>query len=256
MMEIRELTFSFRGQTEPVLKNISFTIPKGKITSVIGPNGSGKSTLFRCLTGQYKPQKGEVLLKGVPIGHYNGKKRARLLAMVFQKHPQLNGITVRELVAAGRTPYGNGRSVARINQQIIDEVLEQVDLKELEDRYINELSGGQQQRVWLAQALAQEPELILLDEPTAHLDIEYQLEMLRLLKKLNEVRGLTICLILHDLTQVIEISDQVIALKNGTINALGNPHDVLTKEQIEELFHVKSEIFSTNNGQKLIHYLF
>lgn len=255
MMNIRELTFSFRGQPRPALKDISFDIPKGKITSVIGPNGSGKSTLFRCLTGQYKPQKGEVFLKGMPISHYSGKKRARHVAMVYQKHPQLTGITVRELVATGRTPYAKGRKQSRDDQQIVDDVLKQVDLKHLENRYLHQLSGGQQQRVWLAQALAQEPELLLLDEPTVYLDIEYQLEMLKLLKKLNEEKGLTICLILHDLAQVLEISDQVIALKNGEIVARGTSDAVLTKEQIEKLFHVKSEIVSTTSGQKLIHYL-
>ena len=254
MMEVRQLTFFFRGQSEPVLKNISFEIPEGKITSIIGPNGSGKSTLFRCLNGQYKPQKGEILLKGIPISRYSGKKRARHLAMVYQKHPQLSGITVRELVTTGRTPYG--KENPRKNEEVVDEVLKQVDLIHLKDRYMNQLSGGQQQRVWLAQALAQEPELLLLDEPTTYLDIEYQLEMLKLLKKLNEEKGLTICLILHDLTQVLEISDQVIALKDGEMVAKGTAHEVLTKENIEELFRVKSEIFSTTNGQKFIHYLF
>lgn len=255
MMNIRHLTFAFRGQSQPVLHDITFDIPRGKITSIIGPNGSGKSTLFRCLTGQYEVQKGEILLDGKPLAKYKNRERARRLAMVYQQHPQISGITVRELVATGRTPYSNRRHDMAKNKQVIDAVLEQVDLKMLEHQYINQLSGGQKQRVWIAQALAQEPDLLLLDEPTVFLDIEYQLETLKLLKELNQEKGLTICLILHDLTQVMEISDQVIALKDGRLFTKGSPYEVLTRERIEELFHVKSEILSTANGHKLVHFL-
>lgn len=255
MMEVNNLSFAFRNQQSYILENLSFSIPKQQITSVIGPNGSGKSTLFRCLTGQYKPQQGEVLLQGRRLEEYTGRQRARKLAMVYQQHPNIMGVTVRELVEAGRTPYQTWGQKQKRNSELVDEILESTDLTELASRRIERLSGGQRQRVWLAQALAQQPEILLLDEPNNFLDMQYQVELLRILKHLNEEKGLTICMIMHDLTQVMEISDQVIALKDGMIHAKGTPEEVMTEEIIEALFGVETELVKTYNGSTLIHYL-
>jgi ABC transporter. len=254
MMNVVRLSFSYRGQSSPVLRDVNFQIPKGKITSLIGPNGSGKSTLFRLLNGRYKPQKGAVWLDGRPLAEYSGRERARKMAMLFQHQPEIRGLTVRELVETGRTPYhrwGKGRH----DGDVVDEVLKWTSLTELEQKRVEQLSGGQKQRVWLAQALAQEPDLLLLDEPTVYLDIEYQVEILLLLRRLNRERGLTICLIHHDLTQVMEISDHVVALKDGTVFAEGSPQEVLTRERIERLFNIRAEMVSSANGNAIIHYI-
>lgn len=255
MMQVKQLSFTFRGQSQPTLKDLSFEIPAHKITSVIGPNGSGKSTLFRCLTGQYKPDKGEVLLQGKPLSKYSGRQRAQKLAMVYQQHPNIMGITVRELIESGRTPYSSWKKNRQSEEKLIDEVLDWTDLQVLQSKRVEQLSGGQRQRVWLAQALAQQPDLLLLDEPNNFLDIEYQVELLQILKHLNEEKGLTICMIMHDLTQVMDMSDQVIALKDGEIFSKGPPEDVLTEATIEQLFHVKTELVHTASGSTLIHYL-
>lgn len=255
MMHVDHLSFSFRGQEKQILEDISFSIRAHEITSVIGPNGSGKSTLFRCLTGQYTPEAGEVILQGKPLSSYSGRHRAQKLAMVYQHHPNIAGVTVRELVESGRTPYQTKRKERQKENQFIENVLEWTDLIDLQSRRVERLSGGQRQRVWLAQALAQQPDILLLDEPNTFLDIEYQVELLDMLKFLNEEEGLTICMIMHDLTQVMDISDRVIALNDGKVYSEGTPEEVLTEETIEQLFGVHTELVRTSGGNTLIHYL-
>lgn len=254
-MQVKELSFTFRGQSEEILKDVTFSIPANKITSIIGPNGSGKSTLFRCLTGQYTPAEGEIFLQDKPLVTYSGRSRAQKLAMVYQQHPNITGVTVRELVESGRTPYVSWKLDREHEAGFINEVIEWTDLGDLQTKRLEQLSGGQRQRVWLAQALAQQPDILLLDEPNNFLDIEYQVELLQFLKHLNKEKGLTICMIMHDLTQVMDISDQVIALKDGQIFSQGAPKEVLTEETIQQLFRVKTELVKTTSGNTLIHYL-
>lgn len=255
MMRVKELTFTFSAMEYPVLENVSFSIPAGKITCIIGPNGSGKSTLFRCLTGQYRPQKGEVLLNGRPLSSFSGRERAKRLAIVHQHHPAIHGITVRELIETGRTPYKPTRKTRSSEEQFLKQIMEWTDVTPLQNQFIDKLSGGQRQRVWLAQALSQDPDILLLDEPNTYLDMQYQVELIQLLKFLNKKEGLTLCLILHDLTQVMEIADNVVAIFEGKVFAKGKPEEVLTEENIEKLFGVKSELIRTHSGNTVIHYL-
>lgn len=254
-MKINELSFSFRGQKQRILEDVSFTIPQHQITSVIGPNGSGKSTLFRNLTGQYTADQGQILLEGKPLSSYSGRERAKKLTMVYQQHPNISGVTIRELIESGRTPYQSQKKDYEQEYKFVNDILEWTDLSDLQSKKVEKLSGGQRQRVWLAQAMAQQPDILLLDEPNTFLDIEYQVELLQLLKMLNKEKGLTICMIMHDLTQVMEISDQIIALKDGKIFSKGTPEEVMTEETIEQLFGVKTELVKTSGGSTLIHYL-
>ncbi|MGM0209261.1 iron complex transport system ATP-binding protein [Enterococcus sp. DIV0421] len=239
-----------------ILKDISFSIPKGKFTAIIGPNGSGKSTLLSCLTGELTPDKGEVYFDKQNIRDIYSKERALRMAIVHQENTGVNGFTVREIVLMGRTPYRKfGYQDLEKDEIIVSEAIEMLGLKSFENKKIEELSGGQQQRVWLALAIAQDTEFILLDEPMNNLDIYYQLEMLNLFKEMVKKKNKTIVAILHDLNQVLQFVDYVIVLKEGNILKTGNPIEVLTPNLVKNLFLVNSQIISGRHNPVLDFYL-
>jgi len=237
-MEIKNVTFSYDNVTNR-LKSVSSEIEIGKITTIIGPNGCGKSTLLSVMSRNHAPSSGEVILDGKAISEYKPKEFARKLAVVHQQNEAPADITVEKLISFGRMPYKNIFSPQTDeDREAIERALVCTNLQSKRDKPIYALSGGERQRVWIAMTLAQNTPMIFLDEPTTYLDIYYQLEILELVKELNEVYGLTIVMVLHDINQAIRYSDHIIVMKDGEIVTKGNPNDVITEEMVKAIYGV------------------
>ena len=226
-----------------VSSDLSIDVPDGQVSVLIGPNGSGKSTLLRALARLLKPKGGAVVLDGKEIHEYSTKEVARRLAILPQVLISPESITVEELVAYGRFPQR--RTIAGLrneDHEAIDWALTVTGMRDLRDRPVDQLSGGQRQRAWIALVLAQGTDLILLDEPTTFLDIAYQLEVLELLKHLNEAEGKTIVMVLHDINMGCEYAHKLFALREGTMVAQGPTREVLTAELIRTVFAIDAHI--------------
>lgn len=226
-----------------IVRNLSVEIPDKKITIIIGSNGCGKSTLLKAITRIISHQSGRVILDGKNITKENTKILAKKMAILPQTPESASGLTVGELVSYGRFPYqkGFGR-LTKKDYEVIDWALEVTGTKDFKFRPVDALSGGQRQRVWIAMALAQETEIIFLDEPTTYLDMAHQLEVLELLQKLNIEQERTIVMVLHDLNQAARFADYIIALKNGEIVKVGNCEDVMNPDVLKKVFHIDAEI--------------
>ena len=226
-----------------IVKDLSVEIPDKKITTIIGSNGCGKSTLLKAITRIISRQSGTVVLDGKDIAKENTKLLAKKMAILPQTPEGTSGLTVGELVSYGRFPYqkGFGR-LTKKDYEVIDWALEVTGTTDFKFRSIDALSGGQRQRVWIAMALAQETDIIFLDEPTTYLDMAHQLEVLELLQKLNVEQERTIVMVLHDLNQAARFADYVIALKDGEIVKAGNCEEVITSDVLKEVFHIDAEI--------------
>lgn len=226
-----------------VVKDLSVEIPNKKITTIIGSNGCGKSTLLKAITRIISHQSGTVILDGRNISEENTKMLAKKMAILPQTPEVASGLTVGELVSYGRFPYqkGFGR-LTKKDYEVIDWALEVTGTKDFKFRMVDALSGGQRQRVWIAMALAQETEIIFLDEPTTYLDMAHQLEVLELLQKLNVEQGRTIVMVLHDLNQAARFADYIIALKDGEVVKCGTCEEVINHHILKEVFHIDAEI--------------
>lgn len=226
-----------------IITGLSVDIAPGKVTSIVGPNGCGKSTLLRSLSRLLRPTGGEIFLDGKAISEIPTKQLAASLGLLPQSPIAPDGIVVTDLVGRGRTPHQG--LLGRWSQEdydIVQESMEMTGVAELAERSIDELSGGQRQRVWIAMALAQRTDILLLDEPTTYLDIKHQLEVLDLLVELNETHGTTIAMVIHDLNLAARYSDELIAVSNGNVYAQGSPQDVLTQQTVKDVFGVDSVI--------------
>lgn len=225
------------------------------MTSIIGPNGCGKSTLLKALARQLPRYEGTVYLDGKDIRQWQVKPFARQLAFLMQSHEQTGDISVKNLVSFGRFPHKS--VVKRVNEddlQMVDRALNLTGLKHLEERIVSTLSGGERQRAWIAMALAQQPNILLLDEPTTYLDICHQLEIMELVKLLNRTYGLTIVMVLHDLNHASSYSDQIIMMNKGSIMAYGSPNEVMNEASIAAVFGVRAKIHpDPDSGVPLIH---
>ncbi|MFE6169211.1 ABC transporter ATP-binding protein [Viridibacillus arvi] len=226
-----------------IVKELSISIPDKKITTIIGANGCGKSTLLKTMTRIISQQSGAVLLDGENIAKQNTKDLASKMAILPQTPESVSGLTVGELVSYGRFPYQKGLGrLTKEDYDVIEWALDVTGTTEFKYRSVDSLSGGQRQRVWIAMALAQETEIIFLDEPTTYLDLAHQLEVLNLLQKLNEEQERTIIMVLHDLNQAARFADYIIALKDGEIVKAGNCEDVMTAEVLEKVFAIDAHI--------------
>jgi len=226
-----------------IVKDLSVEIPDKKITTIIGSNGCGKSTLLKAITRIIPHQSGNVILDGGDISKENTKILAKKMAILPQTPESASGLTVGELVSYGRFPYqkGFGR-LTKKDYEVIDWALEVTGTKDFKFRPVDALSGGQRQRVWIAMALAQETDIIFLDEPTTYLDMAHQLEVLELLQKLNKEQERTIVMVLHDLNQAARFADYIIALKDGEVIKAGDCEEVITHEVLKKVFHIDAEI--------------
>ena len=218
-------------------------IPKGKITIIIGPNGCGKSTVLKTIGRILKPKEGLVYLNGDDIRNLSTKEVAQKMAILPQSPQAQGGLTVGELVSYGRFPHKKGfGKLSPEDKKVIQWALDITKLTELEVTMVDNLSGGQRQRVWIAMALAQQTDLILLDEPTTYLDMAYQLEVLELLYNLNREESCTIVMVLHDLNLAARFADYMIAIRSGSIISHGTPEEIMTKKVLKDTFNIDAEI--------------
>lgn len=249
-MKVKNVHFSY-GKNK-ILNGVSFQIEEGKVTTIMGANGCGKSTLFSLMTKNLYPAKGNIFLKEKNILNLNLKEFARKVAIVQQYNTASDDITVESLISFGRTPYKKMMQAnSREDEEKIQWAMEVTGLTEYRNREVSRLSGGQRQRVWIAMALAQGTNTLFLDEPTTYLDIRYQIEILKLVKKLNQEYGITIVMVLHDINQAITYSDRIIGLKDGQVLVEGAPEDVITEESIRELYGINLGITSID-GRKFV----
>ncbi|MBE3574382.1 MAG: ABC transporter ATP-binding protein [Firmicutes bacterium] len=237
----------------PVLRDVTFQIQRGDRVCLVGPNGAGKSTLLRCITQVLHPQAGTVRLAGVPMSRLDPRQIARRIAVVPQAAESDFEFTVYEMVAMGRNPHLKAFAApGPADLATITRAMEQAAVAELAERPFATLSGGEQQRVLLARALAQEPEILLLDEPTAHLDIAYQVEMMDLLCQLNETLGVTILAAVHDLNLASQYFGRVLLLAQGRILAAGTPEEVMQPDILQQAYGVQVTILHRPDSSALV----
>lgn len=234
-LRIEGLTAGY--QKLPVVKDVSLEAATGKISGIIGPNGSGKTTLFKCICGLIRPRGGRVLLGGQDISRIPRRRFAQTAAFIPQSQVIPFPFTVEEYVLMGRYPHrGRVMPFSPDDRRVVKETLAMLDLTELKDHQIQRLSGGEVQRAILAGGLAQKPEIILMDEPTSHLDIGHQVRLLSLLKGLSENSGLTVLIILHDLNLASAYCDALALMDDGRVFSQGSPAEVLTEENIGQVY--------------------
>jgi len=234
-LQIRGVYFSYLDGL--VLRNISLSIEAGGMVGLLGPNGSGKTTLIKLASGVLKPKQGEIWLGGSGLSRLSRRSIARTIAVVPQQFHIPFAFTATEVAMLGRIPFLKAfAEESTVDRQVVADALELVGITELKERRFNELSGGEQQKVILAMALAQQPRLLLLDEPTVHLDIAHQIEILELVKRLNAEQGLTVIAAMHDLNLASLYFDRLVLLKEGRVSADGTPSQVLTEQTISEAF--------------------
>ncbi|MCM3162558.1 ABC transporter ATP-binding protein [Metabacillus litoralis] len=220
-----------------ILHDVSISIPSNKISIIIGANGCGKSTLLKTMARLIKPTSGQVTLGGKSIHSIPPKQLARVVGLLPQSPIVPEGITVSDLVGRGRFPHQSFlKGWTKKDYEAVAEAMEMMKITEFADRHIDELSGGQRQRVWIAMALAQQTDILFLDEPTTYLDITYQVEILDLLTDLNQKYGTTIVMVLHDINLSARYADHIFALHKGKLVAEGAPKEVITSELIEDIF--------------------
>lgn len=230
-------------------RDVSLALEPGTLTSFVGPNGSGKSTALAALARLVKPSSGTVLLDGRTIAGLPSKAVARRLALLPQGAPLLSEVTVRELVGFGRYPHQSLLGIASAeDRDAVAWALAAAGLEELAERPADRLSGGERQRAWIAMALAQRTGILLLDEPTTYLDIRHQVEVLRLVRRLNLDEGLTVAMAIHDLNQALAFSDRVVLMRAGAVVASGPPGEVVTADQIRRVFGVDVHVVPGPNG--------
>lgn len=220
-----------------VLEDISFFVQKGEFIGIIGPNGCGKSTLLKTISGVIKPFEGKITIDSRDSGAFSIKDTAKLIAFVPQELFIPFSFSVLEIALLGRCPYlGRFQEPAKNDLEIVDQALRLTDSREFIDRFFDELSSGERQRVIIAKALAQEPTILLMDEPTSHLDITHQIKILDIVKKLNIERNLTVMIVLHDLNLASEYCGRIILLNEGRLHKIGTPQEILNYKTIEDVY--------------------
>ena len=235
--ETRSLRYSYAKSF--VLDGIDLDIHEGETIGILGPNGCGKTTLLKNLNKNLVPFEGSVILDGEDMNEMSKKSVAQKIAVVPQTNEIRFAFTVREIISMGRMPFqGLMSSESKNDIEIIDAAMEKTGLTDFADRYINTMSGGERQRVIIARALVQTPKILLMDEPTLHLDISTQFDVLDLVQKLSREEGMTVVIVSHDLPMVVRYCDRIVMLKDHKIFAIGTPEEVLTSENMRAVFNV------------------
>ncbi|MCG0276084.1 MAG: ABC transporter ATP-binding protein [Thermosediminibacteraceae bacterium] len=250
-LEVKNLTYSYKKRK--ILEDICLEINSGEFVGILGPNGSGKTTLLNNINRWLIPQKGSVLIDGKRIQSMSTKTLAKYVATVPQETSLDLGFTVEEIVMMGRNPYlRNFEREKPEDKAIVEECMKAVGVWNLKDRYINELSGGEKQRVLIARALAQQPKVLVLDEPISHLDINFKWEILELLKNLCKTLKIIVIAVLHDINLASIFCDKLLLLKNGKIFKAGIPQEVITEQNLFEVFNVRLKITVDSDGRPMI----
>ena len=246
---------SVRLGGSPVLSEVTLSIPRGTVTAIIGPNGSGKSTLLRTLARLLRPETGSVLLDGAAIAKMSPGQVARQIATLPQSPGAVPGMTVQELVEQGRYPHiGPLRMRTDKDRAAVERALELTSSYRFRHRLLDSLSGGERQRVWIALALAQEPRILLLDEPTTFLDINHQIQVLNLIRALNREHGMTVVMVLHDLNQASQYAGRLVVLDGGRVVEEGPPASVIREDVLASVFKVRAHVsVSPIDGALLCH---
>jgi len=257
LAEFRRVSFAYPATGRPkrpfTLSELSFGIERGEIVGVIGPNSAGKTTLTRLLTRVIEPAGGEIFLDGAPLRGIERRQLARCVAVVPQGAPAQFPFTVGELVLMGRYPHGPGRYFeSPRDRAVAGEAMAATGVLELAALPLDDLSGGERQRAIIARALAQEPRLLVLDEPTAHLDLRYQAEAAALLRRLNQERGMTILLVSHDLNLAAEVCDRLLLLAGGRAAAMGAPEAVLEQSLLASVFGCEVIVDKSEAGRPVV----
>lgn len=250
-MEVKGTKLEIGYEGCVIVPKFDITVCKGEITTIIGPNGSGKSTVLKALTRLLKYTKGAVYLNGEEIKKIEAKTLARYIGVLPQKHSAPPDFKVKDLVGYGRVPYQKWYEKNKAeDDKIVEWALKATGTWELRNKSINGCSGGEAQRVWIATVLAQQPEILFLDEPTTYLDIAHQQETMRLVKKLNQEAGIGVVMVLHDLSQALEVSDKIIVIKNGRKYSEGTPDEVITSKMLREVYNVECDIIRVPGRSK------
>ena len=251
LIETQNLTFAYAE--EPVLRDISINFQAGEFIGVIGPNGSGKSTLLKLIGGILPAPAGSVFFKNRELSRYKKKELAVAIAWIPQDKQMAFPFKVIDIVLMGRHPYLSPLSFeGEDDYRIAQEAMNQTQVLEFAERSFNEISGGEKQRVMIASAITQKPEVMLLDEPTSALDIKYQMEILNILKRLNEEENKSLMLAMHDLHLASKFCKRLVLLKQGRVFCEGSPAEVLKKEILEEVYEVKVKIFNDDEDGSLL----
>jgi iron complex transport system ATP-binding protein len=238
---VERLTLGYGDRV--VVDDLDLVVPPGRITAIVGANACGKSTLLRSMSRLLKPRAGQVVLDGAEVHRTPARQLARTLGLLPQSPVAPEGITVADLVGRGRHPHqGLLSRWSAADDLAVAEALEATETTGLADRSVDELSGGQRQRVWIAMALAQQTDVLLLDEPTTFLDVSHQVEVLDLLTDLNRTRGTTVVMVLHDLNLAARYADHLVALADGRVHAAGTPRHVLTVDCVRAVFGLDSRV--------------
>ena len=235
-----------------IVHNLSLEIPEGKVTAIIGPNGCGKSTTLKALS-RILPYKGSITFKGSEMYALSQREFAKSLAILTQSPQAPSDLTVNDLVEMGRFPHRGflGRG-GKDDKEHVEWALAQTGVTAMRNRLLNTLSGGERQRAWIAMALAQRPEVLLLDEPTTYLDICHQLEIMQLIGRLNQELGLTVVMVVHDLNHAIMYADHVVVVKAGKLVTSGAPREIITADLLAEVFRVKADEFTLSNDLRAL----
>ena len=247
-ISVKNLSVAYENNT--IIEHMDLSIQKGKINIIIGANGCGKSTLLKTIARINKPKSGDIFVNNKNLKKIKEKYIAKEIAFLPQGPVCPSGLTVRELVAYGRFPHQ--KIIGGLNnhdKEIIDWAIEETGLNEFANREVENLSGGQRQRAWIAMTLAQETDIIMLDEPTTYLDMSYQLEVLEVLQKLNKEKNITVVIVLHELNNACRFADNIIGLKKGKIICEGKPIDVINKETLRKIYGIEANIKTSENGE-------
>lgn len=250
-MFIKNLTKKYDGK--PVVDSVSFEIPRGKVISMIGPNGAGKSTVMGMISRLVARDEGIVEFEGKDITKWKSKELSKRLAILTQTNQIQMKLTVRELVTFGRFPY-SGNHLTAEDEEIISKAIAYMELEEFENQFIDELSGGQRQRAYIAMVIAQDTEIILLDEPTNNLDIYHSTNMMKIVRRLCDELGKTVILVLHEINYAAFYSDYICAFVDGRVEKFGTVEEVMTKENLSRIYKVDFEIQEIEGKPLSIYY--
>ena len=249
MEAVRVTNLNVSYEETPVLEGMNLMVPEGKISIIIGANGCGKSTLLKTVARILKPSAGEIYIGGKNIKGQKPRDIAKQMAFLPQTPKCPEQITVRELVAYGRFPYRKAiGGMDKHDKEQVEWAIAETGLQEFADRLVESLSGGQRQRAWIAMTLAQETPIILLDEPTTYLDMAHQMEVLKLLQRLNRRKQYTIVMVLHELNQACRFADHIIGMKQGAVVCEGSPRDAITKETLKQIYGIDATLQESAEG--------